>query len=193
RMPGLIDRGMSRKSLVGAAVAVALMGAQAPAIAGPPVVAQGVVAGSLFTPPAGGASSSSVPSIYAGAKGCFDWNDNWGCDPGEPSTISATTGKLALESPTAAPLVAEITTAATNGGKPVTQRTVLRAPLEWIAENQHGHTPVSKNVAVTPLSTEVLRSMEADGLPYSVEKDNIAERIGVASDDLLLAPSDVSD
>lgn len=201
------DSGMLRKPLIAAAVAAALIGAQASAHEGRdgpqghdhdqparPTVVEGVVAGSLFTPPTATAVGSSAASVYAGAKVCFDLNRNGACDRDEPSAVTGHNGKFELTSRKATgPLIAEIPTGATNGGKPVTQRLVLRAPRELLEDDSPGRSPVSVNVAITPLSTEVARSMEADHLSYFEARDNIAERLGVASDDLLSDPAKVRD
>ncbi len=182
----------SRKSLIGIAVAGALFGAHAPGNAATPVAVRGTLAGSYFTAPTNTAVGTSAASLYAGAKVCFDWNNNGVCDPGEPTATTAANGTFALSTSQSAPLVAEIPTSATNSGHAVTQRTVLRAPYELVAENLHGPL-VPASIAVTPLSTEVLRSMEADGLAYSVVKSNISERLGVDGTELLQDPAKIGD
>jgi len=94
---------LSSSALVGAAVAAALLSANAQAAA---TAVRGVVAGSYFTPPTATAVGSSSASYYSGAKVCFDLNNNGACDSNEPSAISSSTGAFALTSATAAPLVA---------------------------------------------------------------------------------------
>ena len=166
---------MNKITLVGAAVTAALLAANTQAATS----VRGVVAGSYFTPPTATVVGSSAPSYYAGAKVCFDLNNSGTCDSNEPSTTSNSTGAFALTSATAAPLVAEIPTAnATNAGHPVTQRLVLRAPQELIAESATSPA-LPANVAVTPLSTEVARAVEANGSTYAAEKAVLAGRLNV--------------
>ena len=180
-----------RKSLIGLAVAAALCGAHS-SNAAAAVLVRGTLAGSSFTTPTHTNIGAAAASVYAGAKVCFDWNNNGVCDPGEPFATTTAAGAFSLSSSQSAPLVAEIPTTATNGGQAVTQRLVLRAPYELIAENIKSPL-VPATIAVTPMSTEVLRSMEADGLSYATVKDNISERLGVEEAVLLLDPSKVSD
>ena len=76
---------MHSRSLISVAVAAALLSATAHAA---PIQVRGVVAGTLFTPPVNASSPANstagvtVPSVYAGAKVCFDLNDNGVCDAG---------------------------------------------------------------------------------------------------------------
>ncbi|HEY6722063.1 MAG TPA: hypothetical protein VI363_10540, partial [Burkholderiales bacterium] len=79
-----------------------------------PMTVRGVVAGSLFLPPAGGMPSSTVASYYMGAKVCVDSNNNAVCDSGEASTTTDKRGEFHLESPVSGPLVAEVLTTSTN-------------------------------------------------------------------------------
>lgn len=190
----------SRRTLVSIAVAAALASSySAGAFAGSaPVSVNGVVAGSYFTPPviadnpATAAASSTVASVYQGAKVCFDINNNGVCDAGEPSTVSKSDGSFLLSSAVAAPLVAEISTAATNNGNAITQRTVFRVSADQIAASIV--VPLMPAaVAVTPLSTEVVRMMEADGLSYQVEKAALAQRLGVPLSTVLSNPNKVTD
>ncbi len=177
----------SPQSLIGLAVAAALMTA---CNFGNEV--KGVVAGSYFTPATSTAVGFSKPSLYAGAKVCVDLNGNGVCDPAEPNTTTNSAGAFTLRSAIPAPLVAEIPTTAINGNHAVTQRTVLRAPLELIAEKdiRLGVAPV---VAITPMSTEVTRLMESEQLAYATAKDTLSERLGVSEDDLLSDPNHISD
>src|SRR5689334_15357766 len=92
----------SRKTLIGAAVAAALLAAHAPSHAATPIAVRGVVSGSYFTAPTAGAVGSSAASVYAGAKVCFDWNNNGVCDAGEPSATTGSNGSFALTSSKAA-------------------------------------------------------------------------------------------
>ncbi len=163
-----------RKSLLSVAIATALFSAAAPSQAAP-VSVKGTVAGSYFTPPVNSdnpalsTASSTAASLYAGAKVCFDLNNNGACDSNEPNTISKSDGSFTLTSATAANLIAEISTNATNGGNPVTQRNVFRvAAAQVAAAKVSAFAPAT--VAITPLSTEVLRITENDGLVYADAK-----------------------
>ncbi|HKB84416.1 MAG TPA: alkaline phosphatase family protein [Burkholderiales bacterium] len=159
----------------------------------------GVVAGSYFTPPAGSASSSTVASHYQGAKVCVDVNNNGACDPDEASTSTDANGAFSLHSLSAGPVIAEIPATSTNAGHPVAQRTVFRASLEQIAEGaaNAGHaavdTPAESAVVITPLSTEVVRMMEADSLDYQTAKYDLAARLAVPAYQVLGDPGQVTD
>jgi hypothetical protein len=177
------------KSLVAIAVAAALMGAAAPGRAATPVVIKGVVSGTLFTPPViSNSPSASMPpttvaSTYAGATVCVDLNANGQCDQGEPSTTSKSDGSFLLGIPGAdsgTNLVAMIPTTATNSGSPVTQRLVFRVnPGQITAATVSPLAPVS--IAVTPLSTELARMVENDGMTFAAAEAALAERLGVST------------
>src|SRR6185312_16092219 len=91
------ERLRARKSLISIAVSAALLAATGVATAAP-VVVKGSVAGTLFTPPVNSddptlsQASSTVASVYAGAKVCFDLNNNGACDANEPNTLSKADG-----------------------------------------------------------------------------------------------------
>jgi Phosphoesterase family len=189
-----------RRSLVSAAVATALAAALSTghAVGTAPVAVKGVVAGSYFTPPVisdnpvTAVAGNSVASVYQGAKVCFDVNNNGVCDAGEPTTTSKADGSFLLNSATHAPLVAEIPTSATNSGHPVTQRTVFRAAADQVdASIVNPLMPAA--VAVTPLSTEVARSMEGDNLTYQAAKTALAQRLGVQETNVLSDPNKITD
>lgn len=188
-----------RPSLVAVAVASALaISATSSFAAAAPVVAKGVVGGTYFTPPvisdnpSVATPSTSVASVYQGAKVCFDLNNNGVCEAGEPTTTSAADGSFLLSSKTAAPLVAEIGTTALNGGHAVTSRNVFRVSADEVTAAIPAPL-MPANVAITPLSTEVTRSMEADGLSFDAARSALAERLGVEESVVLSAPSKVTD
>src|SRR3984957_15075490 len=188
---------MPRPTLVAAAVASALALCSTSAFASASIV-KGVVGGAYFTPPviadtaAGSAASSTAASVYQGARVCFDLNDNGVCDAGEPFTMTATDGSFQLSSKTAAPLVAEISTSALNGGHAVTSRNVFRVKQDQIAAATVSPL-VPATVDVTPLSTEVARAMEANGLTFTQAADGLASRINVSPADVLRAPTRITD
>ena len=187
---------MPRPTLIAAAVASALAVCSASAFAAPSIV-KGVVGGALFTPPviadtaAASAGSSTVASVYQGAKVCFDLNDNGVCDANEPFTMTASNGSFQLSSKTIAPLVAEISTSALNNGNAITSRNVFRANLAQV-QAATANALLGATVNLTPLSTEVALAIENKGLSYTQAVDNLAERLGVASTDVLLPPTQVT-
>ncbi len=196
--PTLSERLPARTSF-SIAVATALFSVAAPSHAlTAPLSVKGVVAGSYFTPPVNSdnpalsIASTTVASVYAAAKVCFDLNNNGACDAGEPNTISRSDGSFLLTSRTAGNLVAEISTSTTNNGNPVASRNVLRVAAAQVAASTV--SPLAPaNVAVTPLSTEVLRMMENDGLTYANAQAAVAQRIGVDPSLLLTDPNTVAD
>ncbi len=186
-----------RPSLVAAAVASTLALCSTSAFAAQSLV-KGTVGGAFYTPPvfadtaAASAPASTVASVYQGAVVCFDLNDNGVCDPGEPSTTTNAAGVFTLSSKTLAPLVAEIGTNATNGGNPVTSRNVFRVKVNQIsAATVNPLIPAS--VDITPLSTEVARAVENDGVTYTQAVANLAQRLGVSAADVLKAPTNNTD
>jgi hypothetical protein len=175
--------------------AVALLAAWAPAQAA--VSVKGVVAGTLFTPPVISDSpstatrGSTVTSVYAGATVCFDTNNNGVCDAGEVSTVTKADGSFLISSKVSAPLIADISTAATNGGRAVSQHLVLRVSADQITAATTSPL-LPANVAVTPLSTEVVRMVEANGTNYATESRALANRLGLAVTETLADPNALS-
>ena len=164
-----------------------------------PMTVRGVVAGSYFTPPDGSTPSSTIASYYGNAKVCADVNDNGACDPAEASSMTADNGSFFLHSLSPGPILVEISTAATNGGHVVTQRMVFRASAPQIAEGaaHAGHaavdTPAASRIVVTPVSTEIGRMMEADGIDYASAKQRLAARLNVLPAQVLSDPNTLSD
>ena len=186
-------------ALITCAVVVLIVYAPIRAQLQPPTTIRGIVAGSYFTPPTisnsptGSTTSSTVASHFRGAKACVDANNNGACDAGEPSAMTDANGGFLLRSLTSGPLAVEIGTTSLNGGNTVTERMVFRASREQIDEGAgSGGTAVAiSNVVVSPLSTEVLRMMEADGLPYQTAKQNLAARLGVDASQVLSDPGKI--
>jgi hypothetical protein len=192
-----------------------------------PMNVRGVVAGSLFTPPAGSVASTTVASYYLGAKVCVDANDNAVCDPDEVSTTTNKRGEFSLQSPTSGPLVAEVLTTSTDsvvergrdehgngdddgkhdgkdGGEkkhaPTAPTTIVfRASLDQIAEGAsdshrgEGRALNADDVVISPLSTEVVRMMEADNLDFLSAKEDLAARLEVPAYRVLSDPNRVRD
>src|SRR6185369_7721582 len=137
-------------------------------------------------------------SYYQNAKVCVDTNNNAICDPDEASTTTDIAGAFFLHSVNAGPLVAEISTTSTNSGNAITERVVLRAASEQVAEgavnagNAAVPTPAAADVVITPLSTEVIRMMEGDHLDYQAAKWTLAHRLNVPIDQVLQDPNQVS-
>ena len=187
----------TRYPLVAVAVASALAVSSAPAFAGVSIV-QGVVGGAYFTPPvfadtaAASSPASTVASVYQGAKVCFDLNNNGACDAGEPYTMTSSTGAFKLSSATLAPLVAEISTSATNNGNAIASRNVFRVNAAQI-QAATKNPLLAATVNITPLSTEVALAIENQGLTYTQAVNNLAQRINVSAADVLLPPTQVGD
>jgi Phosphoesterase family len=187
---------LPRPTKVAIAVANALALCSASAFASTSIV-QGVVGGAYFTPPvfadtaAASSPASTVASVYAGAKVCFDLNGNGACDANEPYTTTSSTGSFKLSSSTLAPLVAEISTSATNGGNPISSRNVFRVNVAQIQAATKSPF-LAATVNITPLSTEVALGIENQGLTYTQAVDNLAQRIGVSTSDVLLPPTQVT-
>jgi hypothetical protein len=185
-----------RNSVLSIAIATALFSASAPSQAAMTTV-HGVVAGSLFTPPvnsnnpASSKGSSTVASVYAGAKVCFDLNNDGICEANEPNTLSRSDGTFTLASLTPANLIAEIPTGTTMGTVQTMQRNVLRLSSAQIAASSSSpFIPV--NVAITPLSTEALRMIENDGLSFAAAKAALAQRLAVDPSVVLADPNTIS-
>src|SRR5580692_1656603 len=187
---------MPRPTLVAAAVASTLALCSASAFASVSIV-KGVVGGAYFAPPvfadtaAASSGSSSVASVYAGATVCFDLNGNGVCDAGEPTTTTNAAGGFTLASTPIAPLVAQINTTGKNNGNAITSRNVFRANLAQV-QAATANALLGATVNLTPLSTEVALAIENKGLSYTQAVDNLAERLGVASTDVLLPPTQVT-
>jgi hypothetical protein len=185
---------LPRPTKIAAAVALALCSASAFASTS---IVQGVVGGAYFTPPvfadtaAASSPASTVASVYAGAKVCFDLNGNGACDANEPYTTSSSTGSFRLSSPTLAPLVAEIGTSATNGGNAISGRTVFRVNADQIQAATKSPL-LAATVNITPLSTEVALAIENQGVTYAQALATLTQRIGVStSANTLLPPTQV--
>lgn len=163
-----------------AAAATLLAGCSAmPAAAGHGIAMSGVVVASGFKP--GSAGDPTLSSgYYQGATVCIDANNNGKCDSGEPQTTTGSKGEFSLTASAAAALIADIGTGATNSatGAKVATRTVLRAAAEQVAEQRGA-------VVISPLSSELQRLMEANASAYSVEKHNLAARLGTTADQIL--------
>lgn len=154
----------------------------------------GIVGGAVVKNPTGFASSSAsgvdyaksstgddvqqafVPIAYANATVCADTNSNGICDNGEASTRTDANGRFTLTTP-AASLVAVVDTDATYtdpraGTTKVASKLVLRSAAEQAI--------TGATVAVTPLSTEVVRLSEAESLSFADAKAAIAGRLSLS-------------
>jgi hypothetical protein len=190
-----------RPSLVAAAVAMAI--GSASAFAANISTVQGIVGGAAFTPPvfadtaAGSQSSSTAPTVYAGATVFFDYNGNGVLDPGEPSTTTAADGSFKLASikgiaDIVALIPATTLSTVTSANATSTSRNVFRASAAQVqAATVNPALPAT--VYITPLSTEVAHAAEFTGVSYTTAVDNLAQRIGVSSSDVLIAPTKITD
>ncbi len=138
----------------------------------PTSTVRGVVAGTRFVPPSGTTPSRTSTAYFRHARVCFDANDNGACDPSESSTLSDDTGSFVLTGAGRDAIVAEISRDEASAAVPGADRLVFRSAPDAAAAS----TPV----AVTPLSTEILRLMEADRLPYKTARAQLAARLGIS-------------
>lgn len=157
-------------------------GSSTSAPAGKPLSIQGTVSDSVFTP--GSATEPTIaPTVYKNALVCVDANSNGVCDTNEVSTRTDSVGNFALKVLTTDTVIADIGTGATNGaGTAVAKRNVFR-----VSPQQLNEQPTA--VAISPMSAEIMRMMEADGIDYATAKANLAKRIGVSETDVV---SDIS-
>jgi hypothetical protein len=174
-------------SLAAGAALLAGCGSNSDAPAAPKVTMAGVVVASGYTP--GSATDPILTAgYYQGALVCIDANNNGKCDGAEVQATTGSKGEFTLTADAAAPLIADIGTNATNTatGARVTARTVLRAAREQVDEQ-------GKAIVISPLSSEVLRMMEASGSAYAAEKQNLATRLSTSPDQVLADLNAVSE
>ncbi|MGH9422772.1 MAG: phosphoesterase, partial [Thermoanaerobaculia bacterium] len=143
----------------------------------------GVVAGSDLVRASGNQPPVAVTSHYQHAQICADANNDGVCGPGEPATTTDAAGAFVLANPGGWPLVADISTHATINGHAVGRHLVLRAPADRR----------SQTVVVSPITTEVVRMMETDGLEEATAQRKLASRIDVAVDAIADDPATMAD
>ena len=190
-----------RPTLIASAVASVLAAASASA-AGISIV-QGTVGGAQFTPPtfadtaAASAGSSTTAAVYPGATVFFDYNGNGVLDPGEPSVTAdangnfrITSGKGIADVVALIPATTQSTLTSVNGTS--TTRNVFRASAAQVQAATINPALPAK-VDITPLSTEVARAVQFDGVSYTQAVNNLAQRINVSAADLLIAPTKNTD
>ena len=135
------------------------------------------------TPPANPPESTTgmtrgvVPG-FGGATICLDRNRNARCDANEPSTVSDANGRFEL--PGNGALVAETTgdwrTQTASGSHAI----VLRAPA-------------GANAVLSPVSTELVALMDANGGSLAAARTTLAGRLGVPEAHLLDDPARLAD
>jgi hypothetical protein len=190
-----------RPSLVAAAVAMAI--GSASAFATNISIVQGTVGGASFTPPvfsdspAGSQGSGTAAVVYPGAIVFFDYNGNGVLDPGEPSTTAAADGSFKLASAKGiADIVALIPattqSTVTSANATSTTRNVFRASAAQV-QAATVNPALPAKIDITPLSTEVARSAQFDGVSYLQALNNLAQRINVSAADVLVAPTKNTD
>jgi len=143
------------------------------------VTMAGVVVASGYKP--GSATDPNlVGGYYQNAVVCVDANNNGKCEAGETQASTDAKGAFSITASAAAPLIADIGTAATNTatGAKVGARTVLRAAIEQVSEQ-------GKAIVISPLSSEVVRLIEANGSTYALEKQSLATRLVTTPDQVL--------
>jgi hypothetical protein len=177
---------LSRACCVGAIVVAGILAAQAagPAASATALTVRGIVAGTSFTPPAGTSASATTPIHFSHTRVCLDGNNDATCQPGEPSAVTNDQGAFVLTGAGRHPIVAEVPAAAGSAAVPHRGRIVLRAAADAVSP--------SSPVIVSPLSTEVARMMEDDGLSYRVALDRLAARLGTSAADLTADPASLA-
>ncbi|HEX3849469.1 MAG TPA: hypothetical protein VHW01_00800 [Polyangiaceae bacterium] len=148
--------------------------------------ASGVVTAAAFAP--GSTTDPNVSTGYfQGAKVCVDANNNGSCDAGEASATTDSSGHFSLLLSSAAGLLADIPAGAVNtaDGSANPSRNVYRVAAAQIAEQ-------GSSIVVSPLSSEVVRQIEANGTDYATEKQNLATRLGMTADQVLADASTLS-
>jgi hypothetical protein len=190
-----------RPTLVAAAVAMAI--GSTTSFAATLSIVTGTVGGASFTPPvfadtaAGSQGSTTAAAVYVGATVFFDYNGNGVLDPGEPSTTTAADGSFKLASTkgiadVVALIPATTQSTVTSANATSTTRNVFRASAAQVQAATVNPTLPAK-VDITPLSTEVARAAQFDGVSYLDAVNNLAQRIDVAPADVLTAPTKNTD
>ena len=164
-------------SLSAIAAAAALLSACSgnSSVSAPTVTLKGVVTASALI-----AGSATDPTIKAGyhqaALVCVDANNNGKCDSSENPVSTDANGNFSITLPANAALIADLGTSATNtaSGAKLVSRNVFRASIDQVAEQ------AGSGIVISSLSSEVTRMSEANGSTYTVEKQNLATRLGVA-------------
>jgi hypothetical protein len=142
------------------------------------VTYSGVVATAKFTP--GSATDPTLAAAYyVGAKVCVDANGNGVCEASESPVVTDSKGHFSIVATTGATLIADIGTDATLGGAKLASRDVLRIASAQLVEQ------AAATVVISPLSAEIMRTMEADDSDYATAKANLATRLGVAPASLI--------
>ncbi|HEY2435063.1 MAG TPA: alkaline phosphatase family protein [Vicinamibacterales bacterium] len=144
---------------------------------------QGVVAGSGFSGAPGAWPAVAAAAHYRHAQICADANNDGVCGPGEPTTTTDAAGAFVLADPDGWPLVADISTDATIDDQAVPRHLVLRALVDL----------GSRTVVVSPLSTEIVRMMEADGLDKATAQQTLGSRIDVPAEAVAGDPATITD
>lgn len=134
---------------------------------------------SLVACSGGGSSSTSslsgrvIDGYIVGAKVCLDLNNNFTCDPGEPSTTTTAGGAYAFNydgSVAGKQVLAEVTVGAVDEDLgPITKPYNLLAPAESPS-------------AVTPLTTLVSKEMITSGAPLSEASQTIKTQFNFQND-----------
>jgi hypothetical protein len=104
------------------------------------------------------------------------------CDSGEPTATSDAEGGFVLNAPVNSAIVAEIPAASSSSAVPGGDRLVFRAAAE---------AATGGAIVVSPLSTEVVRMMEADGIAYEAARQQLADRLSLSTSDVSADPNAV--
>ncbi|CAG9171154.1 alkaline phosphatase family protein [Cupriavidus pampae] len=166
------------------------------------VTLQGNVVGATMKNPTGAAASSATGVNYAKSTTnddvdqkptaiaygnvtvCADVNGNGACDQGEASTITATDGSFKLTVPQSVKgtsLVATVGTTSTFAD-PNQNGTSVNVAKKMVLRSAPDQSLGGTNVVISPLTTEVVRLIEADKLSYADATARLAQRLSFNND-----------
>ena len=153
----------------------------------------GLLAACALTPAMAPEASSTTRGVvpgFGGATVCLDRNRNARCDAGEPSTVSDANG--AFEFPGSGASPAEV----------VADRVadvVAETTGDWRTETSSGsnaivlRAPAGASAVLSPLSTELVALMDANGGSLAAARTTLASRLGVPEAQLLDDPARLAD
>ena len=185
KKPKIFSQSILYTSVIAAVAVLAGCGGGSSSAPTSATMLKGVVVGAAFTP--GSASTTpgagTAPSYWQGALVCVDANNNGKCDASENPVITNSAGAFSLPVNSTAAIIADIGTSAT--GAKNTTRNVYRASVDQV--NEQG-----SSIVLSPLSTEVVRMMEANSTTYQTEKQNFATRLTVPLSQVLADVNTIS-
>lgn len=148
----------------------------------------------------------AMPVAYQGVKVCLDANNNGLCETGEDFAMSAVDGSFSITSNATGTLLAVV-----DGNSSYLDPNLLppsnrvNVPAKMLLRSPAQQLAAGGSVIISPLTTEVLRGIEADHLTFTAAAQAVADRLSlhntpaIASDvsvtplQVLGAAGDVSD